>query len=119
MKTFPCAIVLVALVASAGSSLAGEMPKPASAPVPAFRERGSIPGIDLKAIRAALPVFEQHGLKIDGYKVSVIEDGDFVVVLFDDPQRPPGQMGNSPRMSSFEVRLKRSDLRVVRSNFVR
>ena len=96
--------------------LGAESPK---FPSIAFRERGSILGVDLKAIQRALPVFEKHGMKVDGYRVIVIEENESIIVLFDDPERSPGQRGSTARMVSFEVRLKKADLTVVGSNFVR
>jgi hypothetical protein len=69
MKAFIPFVALVALVTVAPS--AEDSPKHASASTPPFRERGSILGIDLKAIQIALPIFEKRGLKIDGYKVIV------------------------------------------------
>jgi hypothetical protein len=88
---------------------------------PAYGERASILGSDLKIIRAALPVFEKHGLKIDGYRILILDgdDNDSICVLFDDPERKPGQLGSTPNMASFEVVPRRSDLSVSRSNFSR
>jgi hypothetical protein len=119
MKALFPSVVLATLATIVVASSAEEDPKRASPFASSFRERGSILGIDLKAIQVALPIFEKHGLKVEGYKVIVIEDREFVVVVFDDPQRPSGQMGSTARMVSFEVRLKRSDLSLVSSNFVR
>src|SRR5437868_5368357 len=91
----------------------------ATIPSAAFKERGSILGVDLKAIQAALPTFEKHGMKVDGYRVIVIEEKESIVVLFEDPERPPEQMGSTKRMVSFEVRLRKTDLSIVESHFVR
>ena len=96
--------------------LGAESPK---VPSTAFKERGSILGVDLKAIQAALPVFEKQGMKVDGYRVIVIEEKESILVLFDDPERSPGQFGSTVRMVSFEVRLRKPDLTVAGSNFVR
>ena len=96
--------------------LTAESPKAAA---PVLKERGSISGGDLKAIQSALPVFEAHGLRVDAYRVIVLEEGESIIVLFDDPDRSPGQKGSTGRMVSFEVRLRKSDLTVVGSNFVR
>lgn len=83
------------------------------------KERGSILGVDLKAIQAAIPAFEEHGMKIDGYRVIVIEEKESLIVLFDDPERSPTQMGSTKRMVSFEVRLRKADLSIIESHFVR
>jgi hypothetical protein len=115
LKTSIPSIAFAALASIAVLAVAEEPSKFASP----FRERGSILGVDLKAIQAAMPEFEKRGLKIDRYKIIVFEDGEVVFVIFDDPQRPPGQKGSTERMSTFEVRLKRTDLSVVGSNFVR
>ena len=121
LKKITLLLVLCALATEVSISVASEASNPKFPPgsVAGFHERGSILGVDLKAIQAALPIFEKHGLKIDDYKVVVIEDREFVVVIFDDPDRPPGQIGSTARKVAFEVRLRRSDRSVVGSNFVR
>src|SRR4051794_11845061 len=116
MKTLSLSGVVTFMALLALPLLRAESPK---APSIALKERGSILGADLKAIQAALPVFEKHGMKVDGYRVVVLEEKESIIVLFDDPERPPGQKGSTARMVSFEVRLRKPDLSVADSNFVR
>lgn len=79
----------------------------------------SILGTTLKVIQAAMPRFEEQGLKLNKYVVSVFEQESSFIVVFDDPKRPAGQRGSTPDVTAFEVEIKKQGLQVVRANFVR
>lgn len=79
----------------------------------------SIAGGSLRIIEAALPKFEERGLKLDKYAVSVFEQEDSFVVVFDDPQRPQGRRGSQADLIAFEVEVEKKGLRVIRANYVR
>ena len=79
----------------------------------------SISGASLKVIEAALPKFEEQGMKLDKYAVSVFEQESSFLVVFDDPNRPASQRGSTTTVIGYEVEVSKQGLRVVRSNFVR
>ena len=76
-------------------------------------------GSSFLAIEAALEVFKSRNPDLDQYKIDVVRDGDFLVVIFSDKDRPKGSKGNlSPRLG-FEAVLDPRDRRVLRSHFIR
>ena len=77
-----------------------------------------IQGSSFLAIQAAMGIFQQHNPDLAQYKVEVVGEGDSVVVIFADKDRPDGTRGSVGK-SGFEVELNAGDLRVLRSNFVR
>ena len=79
----------------------------------------SIPGNTLKIIQAAMPEFQKRGLELDKCLITVVEDGPFFVVIFDDPNRPPYLVGRAPNFPTFEVELSKSSLKVTRAYYAR
>ena len=79
----------------------------------------SIRGTALQVVQAALPKFEEQGMKLDEYVISVFEQESSFLVVFDDPNRPSGQRGSSPGVIAFEVEISKQGLQAIRSNFVR
>jgi hypothetical protein len=82
-------------------------------------EPESILGTDYLAIQAAMPEFEAKGLDISKYRIFVWKEDSSIIVLFDDPNRPPGIRGSSPNLRTFGVELRASDLKVLKANFQR
>jgi hypothetical protein len=107
--TFATIVTLGALVLIVGMKANGE-PVEMNEP---------IPGITLKVIQAAIPEFEERGLKLEQYVVSVIEQESSYVVVFDDRNRPPSLRGSTPDLVAFEVEVDKQGLRPIRANFVR
>ena len=64
-----------------------------------------ISGEQLLFFQTALKEFEQQGLKIGEYKVSLYRVEDSYVVVFEDPLISPSQRGSSPNVRSFEVQM--------------
>jgi hypothetical protein len=116
MKILPLSGV-VCIISLFALSTFGDEPSVASST--AFKESSSILGVELKAILVALPVFEKHGMVVDGYRISLTEQNELLTILFDDPERSQGQRGSTERMVSFQVQLRKNDLSIVSSNFVR
>jgi hypothetical protein len=77
-----------------------------------------IQGSSFPAIQAAVAVFQQRNPDLTQYKIEVVREGDSVVVIFADKDRPEGTRGSVGK-PGFEVELTARDLRVLRSNFVR
>lgn len=79
----------------------------------------SISGKSIQIIQVALPEAARSNIALEKYKVVVMESGSSYLVVFDDPQRVEGQRGSTARMPSFEVEVRKDDLKIVRSSFVR
>jgi len=77
-----------------------------------------IQGSNFLAIQAATEVFQRYNPDLANYKIEVVREGDSVVVIFADKDRPDGTRGSVGK-PGFEVELNVQDLRVLRSNFVR
>ncbi len=75
-------------------------------------------GSSFLAIQAAMEVFQRHNPDLAQYRIEVVRDGDLVVVVFTDKDRPAGARGGGGR-PGFEVALDPRDRHVVRSNFSR
>lgn len=86
---------------------------------PTYQIVESISGKSLKIIEAALPEAVRKHLDVGKYKIVVMQSEQSYLVVFDDPNRPEGQRGSTSRMPGFEVEVRREDLQVIRSNFVR
>jgi hypothetical protein len=79
----------------------------------------ALQGSSFLAIEAAMEVFKRRNPDLAWYKIEVVRDGEFVVVIFSDKDRPEGSKGNlSPRLG-FEAVLDARDRRVLRSHFIR
>ena len=84
-----------------------------------MKQIDSMRGTVLQVVQAALPKFEEKGLKLDEYIVSVFEQESSFIVVFDDPERPVGQRGSTTNVMAFEVEITKQGLQAVRANFVR
>jgi hypothetical protein len=84
-----------------------------------YMKEDTISGFNFVAIQTALPELTKRNLNVSNYQISVIATDASIIVLFTDPEAPPGQTGSSPRMTSFEVELTKDAKKVIRSNFVR
>jgi hypothetical protein len=83
----------------------------------------SISGQAYLMIQVAMPEFENRGLDISRYRITVQETKDSRYVIFIDAdvteeQKRHGR-GNPGKIPGFEVELARDELKVVRSNFIR
>lgn len=110
MKNYLFAVILTCLLM---------FPDLANASSPTNTPMESISGKIFVVIQAALPELQKVDLSVVNYKIVVFEKEQSYVVLFDDPDRPPGRFGSTENMLCFEVEVNKSDLRVIRANFVR
>jgi hypothetical protein len=79
----------------------------------------TVSGKTFVAMQAAATEATRNGLDVSKYKILAREAGSSYVVTFDDPERPPTQLGSTARMPTFEVEVSRENLHIVRSHFVR
>ena len=78
-----------------------------------------VSGRDLLAMDLALREFAKHKLDVRDYQVTLIQDGDSLVVTFTDWKETPGARGSIGRKPGFEVALSLDLQSIVRSNFIR
>lgn len=71
------------------------------------------------AIQKATEVFAEKNLDLSKYDVSVINNGDTLVVVFLDKNRTVNTIGNPGILPGFEVELDAKDLHVLKSHFIR
>ena len=93
-------------------SLAAE---PAMEQAAKLREVDAIAGRSYLAIQAAVPELARFGVKVNDYRIVVLEKGPSIVVLFEDPEKSLYQRGSTERMLGVEVELSRDGLRVISS----
>ncbi|MDP1932164.1 MAG: hypothetical protein Q8L60_11980 [Gammaproteobacteria bacterium] len=75
--------------------------------VPLMVQEISMTGEQYKLVSAAVAEFQNKGLRIDGYAITLFKSGENFVVLFNDPERSATQLGSTNRMISFSVNLNR------------
>lgn len=110
MKTFVWAMVLVISLLGWTGLFAQSKPSGVMA---------EFTGASLKWIRAAEPEFQRRKLPLEKYMVSVVDQDDSVVVdltSLDSAKRTRGSTGSYP---GYEVEIRKKDLKVVRSNYIR
>lgn len=78
-----------------------------------------VSGHSLRAIQVAQSSFNNRGLNLDDYKVTVMEIGSSVIVLYEDKDTRAGQRGSSTSKPSYEVELRNGSLELIRENFSR
>ena len=106
VRPFFLAMTIAALLTGAAA---------AQSPWPAAREAISFG--DYRVFSAAIDGLEEstHPLRghLDDYELVLVEEDDFYVVYFTDPNRPRGTRGSSPNMQEFEVQLRKQDLSFI------
>lgn len=110
MKRFVWATVLVISIMGSRDLFAQSTPP---------RVIAEFAGASVKWIHAAEPEFRRRNLNLDKYIVSVVEEGDSVMVSLSAPDAVKGTFGSSGSYPAFEVVISKKDLKVVRSNYVR
>ncbi len=78
----------------------------------------TIQGSSLPAIQTAMGEFQRQNLDPVHYKITVVREGDAIVVMFGNKESRRGDRGGGQR-PGFEVEMARSDLSVLRSNLTR
>jgi hypothetical protein len=83
-----------------------------------FKVLDTIAGTSLKLVQSALLEFTRNGLKLDGYRITVVTFNGNYGVMFKDLKVPPGEPGSTAENPEFAVELNK-DGAVVRSYFMR
>ena|SRR5215468_8676231 len=84
-----------------------------------FKVVDTITSASLRLIQSALPELTRYSLKLDGYRITVVQWNGHYGVLFKDLNAPPGCYGSCSRdKPAFEVELS-EDGEVIRSHFSR
>ena len=110
MKSILWAIVLVASIAGGPATVSQSDPPTIIA---------EIKGSSLKWIRLAEPEFRREKLDLEKYTVTVSEQNESVTVGLKSLDSIRGWKGSSGSYPGFEVEIRKKDLRVVRSNYIR
>jgi hypothetical protein len=76
-------------------------------------------GTSVPPIETAAAIFQQRNTDIAQYKITLLSEGQSEVVTFVDKGTKPGTRGGLGKHPGFEVEMNATDLRVLRSNFVR
>jgi hypothetical protein len=78
-----------------------------------------IPGVHLPIYLAAARIAAERQLNLEHYRITLIREGDSYVAIFIDAEAVLIGRGNPSSRPGLEVELAASDLRVIRSNFIR
>jgi len=78
-------------------------------------------GASLKWILAAEPEFKRRKLNLDNYKITVLEQEDSVAISLSSPDASEEAQGSGSvgKYPGFEVEIRKKDMKVLRSNYVR
>ena len=76
-------------------------------------------GAAFKWVRAAEPEFQKRHLDLNKYIVLVAEQDDSVIVALRSPDATKEARGNTGTLPGYEVEIRKKDLSIVRSNYVR
>ena len=79
----------------------------------------TLQGASFQPIQVAVTVFQQRNLDLQHYNITLLRDGNSLVVIFTDKDGKPDVLGNPGPRLGFEVKLDGHDMRVLRSNFIR
>ena len=71
------------------------------------------------AIQSAAPELGKRNLSVDGYRITVMNSGKNLPVLFQDPSLPLTALGSSSSKPALSVELSAVNYKVVSSNYVR
>jgi hypothetical protein len=91
----------------------------AAAHASSLRVIAEFPGVALKWVKIADVEFARQKLDKNNYKIVVVDTDASIVVILDDLEKLPGTRGSSGKYPGYEVEIRKSDLAIVRSNFVR
>jgi len=110
VKRFVWVLVSVISILGAGELIAQSKPA---------RLLAEFRGASLKWVHADEPEFKRRNLNLDKYIVSITEEDDSVVVTLSATDAVKGAFGSSGSYPGYEVEIRKKDMKVVRSNYVR
>ncbi len=79
----------------------------------------TIQGTNFIAVQAALPTFGRTGLDLASYRITVLGEGNSLIVTFTDKNGPAFGRGSPGIRPGYQVELDRNDLRVLQASFLR
>ncbi len=85
------------------------------------KEMESILGSNLLYIQAAIPEIENKKVDLNLYRLSVIEEADFITIVLLDKNASRGSStrGNPGKVPGIEIQLDRKSKKILKSNYVR
>jgi len=78
-----------------------------------------IPGSALKWIHATEPEFTRRKLNLENYNVTVLDEGDTIIVSLTGLHTKPGWRGNSSSFPEYSVEISKKDLKVLWGSYNR
>jgi hypothetical protein len=78
--------------------------------------KATILGADLAAIQTAIPELTKRGLDYRKYKIVLLVDDGELVVIFSDPALPPGALGGTRDLPTYEIQLSADGKKVIDSH---
>jgi hypothetical protein len=112
MRTLLVSLILAAPVCGLGTTAPG--PDRCSE-----IDKTRIPGTYLKWIEVAEPVFQQKRLNLDRYNIVIYDKSETVVVSLRATDATCEGKGSTGSIPDFEVEIRKSDRKIVHSNFVK
>jgi hypothetical protein len=85
----------------------------------AIKITATFPGSVLKCIFSAEKELEIKNIDVERYEVLILDTPDTVILILKEPGLPKDEKGNSGKLPGYEVEVRKSDYRIIRSNFVR
>jgi hypothetical protein len=78
--------------------------------------KATILGADLEPIQTAISELTKRRLDYRKYKIELMVDNGELVVLFSDPAKPPGMLGGTRDLPTYEVHLSADGKKVTDSH---
>jgi hypothetical protein len=107
-------ILLVAVLLTSGLTRSATMTRQNSS-----RVLAEFPGSTLKWVYAAEDELKRKQLNLERYRVSVVEEDVSVTVILVALDAPRNAMGNLGKTPGYEVEISKTDLKVLKSHYIR
>jgi hypothetical protein len=78
-----------------------------------------VPGASIKWLEIANSETRRKHLNPDNFSVSVVEANGLAIVIFKSVNAPAQTKGNGLSRIGYEVQIRKSDAKIVHSNFLR
>jgi len=62
---------------------------------------------------------EAKKIDVGKYEISILEERESVTLILKAADQPENNRGNTSNIPGFEVEIRKSDLHVIRSNYIR
>ena len=84
-----------------------------------FEVMDTLQGASFQPIQVAVTVFQQRNLDLQHYNITLMRDGNSLVVIFIDKDGQPDFLGNPGPRLGLEVELDSQGQHVLKSHFIR